>query len=148
MDRINRRILNLVQADFPVIEEPFRAIAEHAGVSEEEAIDRVRRLKEEGIIRRIGAVFDPGKLGFVSTLCAARVPEEKLKAFVAAINACPGITHNYRRNHEYNIWFTFTARNEDELRESIAGIREKTGVTDIVSMRAARTFKINVNFLL
>lgn len=146
MDSTDRQILNLIQADFPVVEEPFRAIAEHVGLSEKEAIERVRKLKEAGIIRRIGAVFDPGKLGFASTLCAARVPEENVKAFVAVLNACPGITHNYRRNHEYNIWFTFTAGSEDELSESIAGIKERTGVVDIVSMRAVRTFKINVNF--
>ena len=148
MDRIDRQILNLIQGSFPVVEQPYRAIAKHVGVSEEEVINRIRKLKEEGIIRRIGAVFDRGKLGFVSALCAARVPDEKVTAFVAAVNACPGVTHNYRRGDEYNIWFTISARSEEEIGRSLAEIREKTGVADIMSMRAARTFKIDVNFIL
>ena len=148
MDGIDRQILNLIQGSFPMVEEPYRAIAGRVGVSEEEAIDRIRKLKEDGIIRRIGAVFDPGKLGFVSALCAARVPDEKVAAFAAAVNACPGVTHNYRRNDEYNIWFTVTARSEEEIGRCIAVVREKTGVADIMSMRAVRTFKIDVNFIL
>jgi len=148
MDEIDRQILNLIQESFPIVEEPFKVIAEHVGVSEEEAIERIGKLKEEAIIRRIGAVFDPGRLGFVSTLCAARVPAEKVASFVAWVNACPGVTHNYRRNDEYNIWFTLTARSEEGIGNLIANIIEMTGVADILSLRAARTFKINVNFIL
>ena len=75
MDDTDRRILNLIQREFPVCAEPFRVIGGQLGLAEGEVIERIRRLKADGIIRRIGAVFDPVKLGFVSTLCAARVPE-------------------------------------------------------------------------
>lgn len=146
MDAIDHKILNLIQTAFPLEAEPYRRIGEQFGVTQEEAFDRVRKLRESGVIRRIGAVFDPKKLGFVSTLCAARVPEEKLKGFISRINACPGVTHNYRRNHDYNVWFTFIAATEDELNRFLDEIREKTGIADILSLRAVRTFKINARF--
>lgn len=146
MDAIDRKILNLIQKDFPVVEEPFKTIGERVGISEGDALERVRRLREQGIIRRIGAVFDPKRLGYVSTLCAARVPEGKMKDFVETVNAFPGVTHNYRRNHDYNIWFTFIAPSQESLEQAIAEIREKTGVADVLSMRAVRTFKVDATF--
>lgn len=146
MDAIDHKILNLIQTAFPLDTEPYRWIGEQTGVTQEEAFNRVRILKESGIIRRIGAVFDPKKLGFVSTLCAARVPEEKLKGFVKLVNTYPGVTHNYRRNHDYNVWFTVIAVGEDELNRFLDEIREKTGIADMISLRAVRTFKINARF--
>jgi DNA-binding Lrp family transcriptional regulator len=136
----------LIQTAFPLEAEPYRWIGEQAGVTQEEAFDRVRQLRKSGIIRRIGAIFDPKKLGFVSTLCAARVPEEKLMAFVKLVNAYPGVTHNYRRNHDYNVWFTVIAAGEDELSRLLVEIKEKSGIADIISLRAVRTFKINARF--
>jgi siroheme decarboxylase len=146
MDSIDKKILNIIQKDFPVVEEPFKAVAAKAGVSEDEALQRIKNLKEEGIIRRIGAVFDSKKMGYASTLCAAKVPKEKLKQFVAVVNSYPGVTHNYRRSHEYNVWFTFIAADEETLKKSLGEIRDKTGVTDIISMTAAQTFKIDATF--
>ena len=146
MDTMDKKILNIIQKDFPIVAEPFKAIAEKAGISEDEALERIARLKQEGIIRRIGAVFDTRKLGFVSTLCAAKVPEERLKAFVEVVNSYAGVTHNYRRNHEYNVWFTFIAPDKDTLEKSIAEIQERTVITDIISMSAVRTFKIDATF--
>jgi DNA-binding Lrp family transcriptional regulator len=146
MDEIDHKILNLIQGIFPVDPEPYRIIGEQAGITEDEAFERIGKLRESGIIRRIGAVFDPKKMGFTSTLCAARVPETKLAAFVEAVNAYPGVTHNYRRNHDYNVWFTFIAETEEALNLFLSEIREKTGITDILSLRAVRTFKINASF--
>jgi DNA-binding Lrp family transcriptional regulator len=146
MDSIDKKILNIIQKEFPVVAEPFKAVAEKLGISEDEVLERISRLKQEGIIRRIGAVFDSKKMGFVSTLCAARVPEEKLKTFVEVVNSYAGVTHNYRRSHEYNVWFTFIAPDNETLEESLAEIRDRTGIMDIISMRAARTFKIDATF--
>jgi DNA-binding Lrp family transcriptional regulator len=146
MDDLDKKILNFIQTKFPVAPEPYRLIGEKIGLSEDEVIERIRKMKEDGIIRRIGAVFDSGKLGFVSTLCAARVPEKEVKRFVDVVNTCPGVTHNYRRNHEYNIWFTFIAPDEETQQRALAEIAEKTGVRDILSMKAVRTFKINASF--
>jgi DNA-binding Lrp family transcriptional regulator len=146
MDAIDRKLLNLIQENFPMTIAPFAEVATHLGISEEEVLDRIGRLREEGIIRRIGAVFDLRKLGFVSTLCAARVPEAKMAAFVMTVNDCPGVTHNYRRDHEYNVWFTLIAFDEEALAATLAEIKKKTLIEDILSLRAIRTFKINARF--
>ena len=146
MDAVDRKILNILQRNFPLVAEPFKAVAEKVGISEDDVLLRIKRMKQDGIIRRIGAVFDSRKLGFVSTLCAATVPDDQLKAFVEVVSACPGVTHNYRRHHEYNVWFTFIAPSEDDLKKNLAEIRNRTGIVNILDMRAFRTFKIDASF--
>ena len=146
MDAIDKKILNILQKEFPLEERPFLIVAGRCGISEDEALARIKKMKDKGIIRRIGAVFDGGKLGRVSTLCAAHVPEDKIDHFVQIVNANKGVTHNYRRNHEYNIWFTASAASAGELSALLDDVREKTGVTDILNMRAVRTFKIDASF--
>jgi len=146
MDTVDKKILNILQKEFPLVEQPFLLIAERCGISEEETIARIQKMKDKGIIRRIGAVFDGTKLGRASTLCAARVPEDKMDLFVRTVNANKGVTHNYRRDHEYNIWFTATAASAEELKAFLDDLKKKTGVTDILDMRAVRTFKINASF--
>ncbi|MCD6153858.1 MAG: AsnC family transcriptional regulator [Syntrophobacterales bacterium] len=146
MDETDRKILNIIQTDFPVVAEPFKILGEKVGISDDEALERIRKLKKDGIIRRIGAVFDNGKLGFTSTLCAARVPEKKIKEFVDIVNSYPGVTHNYKRNHEYNVWFTFIAPAEVEIEKSLKEISDKTGVSDIFNIPAKRKFKIDASF--
>ena len=146
MDELDRKILNMVQSEFPVEAEPFRVIAGKLGTSEDEVISRVRRLKEAGVIRRIGAVFEPRNLGFVSTLCAARVQEDLIEKFVETVNSLKNVTHNYRRPHEYNIWFTLTCQGEESLEETLQWIKTETGVQEILSLRAVKVFKINTNF--
>ncbi|SEM70159.1 DNA-binding transcriptional regulator, Lrp family [Syntrophus gentianae] len=147
MDILDKSLLNLLQTDFPLAAEPFRAVAEKLGISENEVLSRIFRLKEKGVIRRIGAVLDSGKLGFVSRLCAARVPEDRIARFVDRVNALPGVTHNYGRNHPCNIWFTLIAPSEEELERTIEGISRDTGVREILTFRAVRTFKIDAKFL-
>jgi len=146
MDATDRKILQILQDEFPLVPGPFQAVAERLGLTEAAVLDRVNRMKAAGVIRRIGATFDPRALGFASTLCAARVPAEKLAAFTAAVNASPWVTHNYRRDHEYNVWFTVivpaAAAKEDFLRK----VKAATGVTDILDMPAVRTFKIDARF--
>jgi len=146
MDNIDKKILNILQNEFPLEERPFLIVAGRCGISEDEAITRIQKMKEKGIIRRIGAVFDGVKLGRVSTLCAARVPEDKIDLFVQTVNANKGVTHNYRRDHEYNIWFTVSAPTALELESFLKDVKEKSSVTDILDMRAVRTFKINASF--
>lgn len=146
MDEIDKTILNIIQKEFPLEEQPFLIIGKRCGISEEETISRVQKMKEAGIIRRIGAVFDGAKLGRVSTLCAARVPEEKIDSFVIIVNANKNVTHNYQRNHEYNIWFTISASNAKELENFLEEVKNKTGIIDILDMRSVRTFKINASF--
>jgi DNA-binding Lrp family transcriptional regulator len=146
MDDIDKKILNILQKEFPLTERPFQIVAGECGISEDEALSRIQKLKDDGIIRRIGAVFDGAKLCRVSTLCAARVPQEDLENFVNAVNVSKGVTHNYLRDNEYNVWFTLNAATARELESFLLDLKEKTGITDILDMRAVRTFKIDATF--
>ncbi|MBF0508846.1 MAG: hypothetical protein HQK57_07970 [Deltaproteobacteria bacterium] len=85
-------------------------------------------------------------MGFTSTLCAAKVPEEAMDQFVTVVNAYPGVTHNYRRDHQYNVWFTFIAESMDLIDQYLEEIRQKTGVTQICNLPAKKLFKIKVDF--
>ena len=146
LDRQDRLILNQIQRNFPLTHRPFLALARRMGMKEKEILGRVQRLKDLGIIRRIGASFSAGAVGFTSTLCAARVPAEKIKEFVAVVNSYPGVTHNYEREGEYNLWFTLIAPSRRKIREILGEISRKTGVRGILDLPATRTFKIAVDF--
>ncbi|OEU76831.1 MAG: transcriptional regulator [Desulfuromonadales bacterium C00003093] len=146
MDGIDREILNRIQSDFPMTPRPYLSIADDLGLSENDVLKRVVRLKNERIIRRIGGNFVPNKLGFVSTLCAARVPEDKIEEFAGEVNCYSGVTHNYRRDNEFNIWFTFIAPSMEEIEENLEKISQKTGITDIINLPATDVFKIKAQF--
>ena len=146
MDNLDKEILNIIQANFPIAERPFNEIARKLGCTEMEVLSRVKSLKNERVIRRIGATFNSGSLGYTSTLCAAKVPEEKVKEFVKVVNSYQGVTHNYRRNHEYNIWFTFITPSKELLDKYLKDIAKKTGVMDIKNLPAERFFKVKVDF--
>ena len=146
MDRLDRAIINEIQSDFPISSRPFLELANRLGSTEEDVLSRIRLLKERGIIRRIGGNFQSRKLNFTSTLCAARVPEEKLEYFVETVNRYSGVTHNYLRDHEYNVWFTFIAPDMKSIDLALKEISEATGVADILNLPAVRMFKIKVDF--
>ena len=106
----------------------------------------IASLKEKGIIRRIGGNFVPEKLGFVSTLCAASVSADKVEMFAETVNSFPGVTHNYLRENDFNVWFTFIAPSMDEIEKNLADISRKTGVEKILNLPATRVFKIKAQF--
>lgn len=146
LDDIDRAILNRIQSDFPITSRPYLAVAEQLGVTEADVIQRVARLKASGIIRRIGGNFVPGKLGYVSTLCAARVPADQVARFAEAVNRHPGVTHNYLRENSFNVWFTFIAPSMEEIEAKLREIRAETGITEILNLPATRVFKIRAQF--
>ncbi len=146
MDSVDRAIINEIQSDFPIVPRPYHELGQRLNISEDEVLDRVGKLKAQGIIRRIGGNFDSRKLNFTSTLCAARVPEEKIERFVEVVNGYKGVTHNYLRGNAFNIWFTFIAPRMSDIDQALEEISEKTGVRDICNLPAVRMFKIKVDF--
>jgi len=146
IDEIDRALLNRIQSDFPITRRPFLSIADDLNLSEENVINRLKRLKQKGVIRRIGGNFAPEKLGFVSTLCAAKVPEDKIETFAKTVNRYPGVTHNYRRNNRFNIWFTFIARSMTEITGNLEDISRETGVCEIINLPAEKMYKIKAQF--
>ncbi|MBW1780153.1 MAG: AsnC family transcriptional regulator [Deltaproteobacteria bacterium] len=146
MNATDRKILNEIQSDFPLTSRPYRDLGKRLNLTENEVMAAVRRLKDEGIIRRIGGNFQSSRLNFVSTLCAAKVPEEKIDSFVAVVNRYPGVTHNYLRNNAYNIWFTFIAEDMANIENALKEISEETGISELLNLPAEKMFKIKVDF--
>jgi DNA-binding Lrp family transcriptional regulator len=146
MDAIDRQLIQRMQRDFPLVARPFAALAEQVGVTEAEVLERVARLKEAGVIREIDAVFDPQRLGWVSALVAARVAPDRLEAVAARVNEFAEVTHNYARDHAYNLWFTVIAPSTAAVDRVIAEVAETPGVERVVSLPALQRFKINVAF--
>lgn len=146
LDDFDKKIINRIQSSFPIESRPYRKIASDTGLSEKEVIHRIKKLKHNGYIRRIGGNFGPGKLGFCSTLCAAMVPADKIDMFVKIVNSYSGVTHNYMREHRYNIWFTFIAPSFEDIKKSLKEISEKSGVKNILNLPATDIFKISAQF--
>lgn len=146
MDDQDKKILNQIQVDFPIDPRPYKIIAEKLGLHEDELINRIRRMKDNSLIRRIGGNFSPDRLGYYSTLCAAKVPEDKIALFTRTVNSFSGVTHNYKRDHEFNIWFTFIAPSVDIIKTNLENIQKITHVDTILNLPATRVFKISANF--
>lgn len=142
----DKALLNILQTGLPITPEPYKVMAGQLGCEEEAVIDALRRLKAQGYIRRMGAFFDSVRLGYVSTLAAVQVEEAYLPAVAAAINAFPGVTHNYEREGEYSLWFAITSANRQELDDALAQIRSLQGVVKLINMPATRKFKVSVEF--
>ncbi len=145
-DELDRKILSVIQSNFPVQPRPFDALAQTLGASPDELIGRTRRMCDDGLIRRIGPIFDSRRLGYVTTLVAARIPEEKLASIAAVVSELPSVTHNYRREHDYNLWFTLVCESEKAITDTIERLRRRTGIDDIHELRAQAVYKIRVDF--
>jgi len=146
LDKVDRAILNEIQSHFSLKARPYQEVSKRLGLTEKEVINRVERMTQGGIIRRIGANFNSRKLGFTSTLCAARVPAEKLPWFVQVVNRYAGVTHNYEREGDYNIWFTFIAESQETIESYLNEIKRRTGIKELISLPAEKIFKIRVDF--
>ena len=144
----NREILNNIQVDFPIDPRPYKILAQKLGLHEDELIKMINQMKEDLLIRRIGGNFSPDRLGYHSTLCAAKVPEDKIALFTKTVNAYSGVTHNYKRDHEFNIWFTFIAPSVEIIKTNLKQIQKATNVETILNLPATRVFKISANFKL
>ena len=145
-DQIDRDLIAKLQEAFPVEARPFRVLGEQLGAPEAEVIERIARLKQAGKIRGISAVFEPRRLGAVTALAALEVAPEQLDAVAAAANAFPEVTHNYEREHDYNLWFAIVAADAARLREVFTAVANTPGVRRAALAPAVRTFKIAVNF--
>ena len=146
MDKIDKQLLDIIQSKFPIDKKPFYLLAQELDSTEEEITSRIGKLKKDGIIRRLGAVFNSKSLGYVSTLLAIKVPGQRIEEVANLINSYDGVTHNYLRNHDYNIWFTLTASSEKKLKSIIEEIKTKTGISDLLFLPATKLFKIGVKF--
>lgn len=151
LNETDKKLIQLLQDDFPLMERPWKEVGDKLNISEDEVITRLKRLCEEGVIHKIGPVIDGSKIGLTaSTLVAMKVPKKKIDDVALVINKYDNVSHNYEREHEYNIWFTITASNTKELATILKEIERKTSIKqrDVLNLPTIRRFKIDVRFQL
>ena len=147
LDDTDRQLLNLLQSRFPLDPRPFAAVAEQAGMSEDEVMARTQRLLDERIIREITPIFDTPALGYSSMLVAARVDADHPHRAAQIINEHPGVSHNYLRNHEFNLWFTIAVAPDSTLGldGTLQVLQRLSGAESIRQLPTLTMFKINMN---
>ena len=146
LDKIDKKLLNRLQIEFPLVREPFAHIAEGMGMNEEDIIERVERLKQGRVIRYIGPIFDARSLGYDTTLVAMRVPANRLADAALAINAYPGISHNYQRDHYFNMWFTLTLPADMDRAAVLQVMNDDIGPEEVLDLPALKRFKARAFF--
>ncbi|MCK4753401.1 MAG: AsnC family transcriptional regulator [Planctomycetes bacterium] len=148
MDELDGRILKLLQNEFPLSERPYEVLASKLGISCDVLLGRVRKLIDDGVIRRMGASFDSCELGFCSTLAAVSVKDELVDRAVEIINRFDEVTHNYLRRDEFNIWFTIVAADGGRIEHIIEQIRSELTLdsSEILVLPAKGMFKLNTCF--
>ena len=144
------KILDRIQQSFPLVERPFAAIASSLEMNESDLLSRIRLLKEKprGVIRQISAIFDSRTLGYTSCLVAAKVDEDRIEQAAAQINLCPGVSHNYQRNHAYNLWYTVAVPPDSRLglQGTVDVLHRLSGASVTRLMPSLKLFKIGVKF--
>jgi siroheme decarboxylase len=147
LDELDKRLLNLLQGSFPLARRPYASVAELAEVSEEEVLRRTRRLLDERIIREVTPIFDTRVLGFKSMLVAARVDPENPWRAAKVINSHPGVSHNYLRDHDFNIWFTIATEPGSRLGldGTLEVLQRLTGAESVRQLPTLRLFKIRMD---
>ncbi|HUB77023.1 MAG TPA: AsnC family transcriptional regulator [Solirubrobacteraceae bacterium] len=147
LDDLDRRLLNLMQGSFPLAERPYRAVAELAGVGEDEVLARVERLLAERIIRQVTPIYDTRAFGYGSMLVAAKVDPEHPWRAAQIVNSHPGVSHNYLRNHEFNMWFTIAVERESRLGldGTLDVLQRLTGAESIRQLPTLQLFKIRMD---
>jgi siroheme decarboxylase len=146
MDAIDKKLLNKIQHEFPIVAQPYAAMGKELGITESEVCDRLNALIEKKIIRKMGASIAPRRVGHTTTLVAISVAPGKLEEVAQTINAYSEVTHNYGREHEFNLWFTLVCRDRDEINRICKEIAAFKGVTRLLELPATHLFKLDVFF--
>jgi DNA-binding Lrp family transcriptional regulator len=147
LDDVDKRLMNLLQSSYPLVAEPYAALAPEAGLDADELMERTQRLLDGRIIREITPIFDTRALGYESMLVAAKVDAENPHRAANVINSHPGVSHNYLRTHEFNLWFTIATPPDSELglEGTLDVLQRLTGAESIRQLPTLRLFKINMN---
>ena len=139
LDERDQQLLNTIQTAFPLEPRPFAALAAQLGEPESAVLERYQRLKDERVIRQVSAIFDTRKLGYRSSLVATSVPEDRVQQAADVISAHPGVSHNYRRDHEFNIWWTIAVPPHIDMQAHVNALHR---MTDAISTRVLPTLKL------
>jgi len=144
LDAVDKKLLNEIQWVFPLVDRPYAEVAEKHGVSEQDVMRRVTALKKLGLIRQINAIFDTRRLGYKSALVAFAVTPDKLNIVADRINEHPGVSHNYERNHEFNMWFTLAVPPGSDMKQDLDRMAALDGVIKFRLLPTLKLYKIGV----
>ena len=148
---MDKRLLQLAQDEFPLTDQPWLSIGNRLGITEREVLKRIGVLCKKGIIRKVGPALDARRIGLkASTLIAMKVPEERIRKVAKLLSEYEEVSHCYQRKHDYNLWFTVTARDEMELEKILEEIKRGVDIAenDLLDLRPIKIFKIDVRFQL
>ena len=144
MDDLDREILNEIQWSFPLVSEPYNVLAEKFNITNDDLKSRILSLKSSGILRQLSAIFDTRRLGYKSSLVAMAISPEHLDYVANQINRHPGVSHNYERNHEYNLWFTLATPPGTDLKTEVTKFSKLPGIIKVRLLPTIKLFKIGV----
>ena len=150
LDAADKALLQTLQDDFPLTIRPWDALAERLGTTVEDVMGRIGRLKEEGVIRRIGPVLETDRVGLTArTLVLMKVPPGRMEEVAGIVSGFDEVTHNYERDHEYNLWFTLITPSQERLKEALAAIIDATGVSEegVLNLPVTERYKIGVRYV-
>lgn len=145
LDDVDQQLLNTIQTSFPLVTRPFEALGQALGLDEDEVMRRYARLKDERIIRQVSAIFDTRKLGYRSSLVATAVDESRVDEAAEIINRHPGVSHNYRRDHEFNLWWTVAVPPSEDLQAHVNALHRLTGAASTRVLPTLKLYKIGVD---
>ena len=148
LSNIDRKLVDLLQAECPLTKHPYADIGLGLGISEEEVIAHIKQLKADGIIRQIGPVFDARSLGYKTTLVAMRIAENHMEEAAQLLIKHPGISHAYERDHYYNLWFTLATPATSDIEAELPELAEPIKAEAFFSLPAVKTFKLRTHFVL
>ena len=127
MDDIDRNIVNLLQGGFPISERPYRQVAQSLGLTEDQLIERIRRMLDEGVLTRFGPLYQAERLGGAYTLAAMKAPAQEIERVAMAVNRLPEVAHNYEREHAFNLWFVLATETPQGIAGAAQRIERDTG---------------------
>lgn len=143
MDEIDKHIINALQDGFPICDAPYRQVAAQLGLSEQELIDRLKALLDNGTLTRFGPLYNAEQMGGALTLAAVKAPIERFDEIADIINAFPEVAHNYARNHELNMWFVIATETPDQIQQTITAIERQTGL-NVYNMPKNKEYFVNL----
>jgi DNA-binding Lrp family transcriptional regulator len=144
VDEKSQLLLNVMQDEVPLVDRPYKALGEKIGLSEDDVVARVRKLKDDGVLRQVSTIFDTRSLGYHSSLVACKAPEGKADQVAEILNQHPGVSHNYARRHDFNIWFTIAVPGNSSLQAHVDVLQAESGAQSIRLMPTLRLFKIGM----
>lgn len=145
LDEKDREIIRLLQGEFPMTPEPYKAIGDKLWIDEYAVISRIVRLVQNNVIRYVGPFFDSRKLGYKGLLAAVNVPENRIDEVAAIINQFPEVTHNYLREGTPNMWFTIIAKSQERKDEIINTIKSEANLEEVLTFASKKYFKVKVD---